>query len=251
MRHKGRVLFATGAGSGLARAVAQRFTREGGRVAVTDFNGEAAKAVAAGLDRAIAITLDVTDEDAMAQAVKEARAHFGRIDCGFASAGIAETDPIEQWTLARFNRMIGIHVGGTFLLIKNLVPIMRAQGGGSIVTVASVAALVAQKFNGPYGAAKAAILQLSRQVAADVAADNIRINIVAPGSIQTGMTESYMLKRGEGDLTKGAALHARHFGVERVGQPDEIAAPVCHLLSDEASYITGHCMVVDGGLTLR
>ena len=118
------------------------------------------------------------------------------------------------------------------------------------MTVASVAALVAQKNNGPYGAAKAAILQLSRQVAADVAPHNIRINIVAPGSIQTGMTEPYMLKRGEGDLVKGAKLHAQHFGVQRVGQAEEIAAPVCHLLSDEASYTTGHCMVVDGGLTL-
>ena len=250
MRHKGKVLFATGAGSGLARAVAQRFTREGGRVAVADFNEDAAKKVASELEGAIALQVDVSDEAGMARVVGEAHKHFGRIDCGFAAAGIAETDPIETWAYDRFKRLIAIHLNGTFLCFKYLIPIMKAQGGGSIVTVASVAALVAQKNNGPYGAAKAAILQLSRQVAADVAPHNIRINIVAPGSIQTGMTEPYMLKRGEGDLSKGAQLHAQHFGVQRVGQPDEIAAPVCHLLSDEASYTTGHCMVVDGGLTL-
>lgn len=250
MRHKGKVLFATGAGSGLARAVAQRFTREGGRVAVADFNGDAAKQVASELEGAIALQVDVSDEAGMARVVGEAHKHFGRIDCGFAAAGIAETDPIEQWAFDRFKRLLAIHLNGTFLCFKYLIPIMKAQGGGSIVTVASVAALVAQKNNGPYGAAKAAILQLSRQVAADVAPHNIRINIVAPGSIQTGMTEPYMLKRGEGDLVKGAKLHAQHFGVQRVGQAEEIAAPVCHLLSDEASYTTGHCMVVDGGLTL-
>lgn len=250
MRHQGKVLFATGAGSGLARAVAQRFTREGGRVAVVDFNGDAAKKVAAELEGAIALQVDVSDEAGMARVVAEAHRHFGRIDSAFSAAGVAETDPIEQWTLERFNRHIAIHLGGTFLCFKNLIPIMKAQGGGSIVTVASVAALVTQKFNGPYGAAKAAILQLSQHVAADVAPFNIRVNIVAPGSIQTAMTEPYMLKRGEGDIEKGRELHARFFGVQRVGQPDDIAAPVCHLLSDEASYTTGHCMVVDGGLTL-
>ena len=250
MRHKGKTLFATGAGSGLARAVAQRFTREGGRVAVADFNLEAAKKVAAELEGAIAIQVDVTNEDAVARAVKEAHQKFGRIDCAFPAAGIADFDPIENWSLERFNRMINTHLGGTFLCFKYIIPIMKAQGSGAIVTVASVAALVAQHGNAPYGAAKAGILQLSRQVAADVAADNIRINIIAPGSIQTNMTEPLYAKRGEGDLAKGAAMSGSRCVMGRVGQPDEIAAPVCHLLSDEAAYTTGHCMVVDGGQTV-
>lgn len=250
MRFKGKVLFATGAGSGLARAVAQRFTREGGRVAVADFNGDAAKNAAAELEGAFAVQVDVSNEDAVAQAIKAAHQHFGRIDCAFPAAGIADFDPIEKWTLARFNKMIGVHLGGTFLVIKNLIPIMRVQGGGSIVTVASVAGLVAQPGNAPYGAAKAGILQFSRQVAADVAQYNIRINIVAPGSIQTNMTEPLYVKRGDGDMSKGASTSGERTPMKRVGQPDEIAAPVCHLLSDEASYVTGHCMVVDGGLTI-
>ena len=249
MRFKGKVLFATGAGSGLARAVAQRFTREGGRVAVVDFNGDGAKKVAAELDGALALQVDVSDEDAVARAVKDTHRHFGRIDCAFPAAGFADFDPIEKWTLARFNKLISVHLGGTFLVVKNLIPIMRAQGGGSIVTVASTAGLVAQSGNAPYGAAKAGILQFSRQVAADVAKDNIRINIVAPGSIQTGLTEPLYVKRGGGDLGKGAAMSGERVPMKRVGQPDEIAAPACHLLSDEASYITGHCLVIDGGMT--
>jgi NAD(P)-dependent dehydrogenase (short-subunit alcohol dehydrogenase family) len=250
MRHEGKVLFTTGAGSGLARAVAQRFTREGGRVAVADFNVEAAGKTAAGLPGAIALQVDVTEEDAMARAIGEAHRHFGRIDCAFPAAGIADFDPIENWSLARFYRMLHTHLGGTFLAFKYLIPIMKAQGGGAIVTVASVAGLVAQPGNAPYGAAKAGILQMSRHVAADVASHNIRVNIIAPGSIQTGMTEPLYVKRGEGDLAKGAAMSGSRCPMARVGQPDEIAAPVCHLLSAEASYMTGHCVVVDGGLTV-
>ena len=247
MRNKGKVLFTTGAGSGLARAVAQRFTREGGKVAVADFNLEAAKKTASELEGAIALQVDVTKEDQVAKAIGDSHKHFGRIDCAFPAAGIADFAPIEDWSLDRFNRMIHTHLGGTFLCFKYLIPIMKAQGGGSIVTVASVAAFVAQSGNAPYGAAKNGILQLSRQVAADVAPDKIRINIIAPGSIQTSMTEPLYAKRGDGDLAKGAAMSGSRCPMGRVGQPDEIAAPVCHLLSDEASYTTGHCMIVDGG----
>jgi len=250
MRHSGKTLFSTGAGSGLARAVAQRFTREGGRVAVVDYNLEAAKKVASELVGAIAMQADVTDEDAVVSAIKDTHRHFGRIDCAFPAAGYADFDPIEMWSLARFNKMVNTHLGGTFLCVKHLLPIMRAQGGGSIVTVASVGALVTQPGNAPYGAAKAGILQFSRQVARDVATENIRVNIIAPGSIHTNMTEPLYIKRGDGDVAKGAAKSGEFSPMGRVGQPDEIAAPVCHLLSDEASFVTGHCMVIDGGHTL-
>jgi NAD(P)-dependent dehydrogenase (short-subunit alcohol dehydrogenase family) len=249
MRFKDKVLFTTGGGSGLARAVAQRFTREGGRVVITDFNGESAKKAASELEGALALQLDVRDEGAVVKAVAAAHKHFGHIDCAFPAAGIADSGPIEEWSLERWNNLFAVHVGGTFLVCRELVPIMRKQGHGSIVTVASVAALIPQGNNTCYGAAKAAILMLSKQLAHDVA-PAIRVNVVAPGSVQTGMTEPLYLKRGAGDLAKGATLASTRAVMKRVGQPDEVAAPVCHMLSDESSYTTGNVMVVDGGYTL-
>jgi NAD(P)-dependent dehydrogenase (short-subunit alcohol dehydrogenase family) len=246
LRFEGKVLFTTGAGSGLAREVARRFSREGGRVAVADLNADHAKATAAELTGALALAVDVTSEDGVAEAVRQAHQHFGRIDCAFNAAGIADFGPIEEWSLARWNRMFAVHVGGTFLVCKNVLPIMRAQGGGAIVNMASSAALSAQLNNAPYGAAKGAIVSFSRQLALE-AAPLVRVNVVAPGGINTAMTQPLYLKRGDGDLKKGAALTAQRNVMKRVGEPDEVAAPVCHLLSDESSFITGHVLVIDGG----
>ena len=247
-RFDGKVLFTTGAGSGLAEATARRFSAEGGRVAVVDLDGDKAQAVASSLDGSIGLQADVADEESVVQAVKTAHEQLRRIDCLFAAAGIADFGPIGEWSLARFNRMIGIHLGGTFLVCREVVPIMRAQGGGSIVTVASVAALVAQPFNAPYGAAKAGILGYSRQLAMELAPD-IRINVVAPGRVRSGMTTPLYTERGGGDFAKGAAMAAEFTLVKRMGEPEEIAAPVCFLLSDEASFITGTVIVPDGGET--
>ena len=164
-RFAGKVLLTTGAGSGLAAAVARRFSREGGRVAVLDLDGGRAAAVASELDGSIGMAVDVASEDGVRDAVASAHQQLGRIDCVFNAAGHADFGPIEEWTLERWNRMMGVHVGGTFLVCKNVLPIMRAQGGGAIVNVASIAAIVAQPFNSPYGAAKSAIAGFTRQLA--------------------------------------------------------------------------------------
>ena len=248
MRFEGKVLFATGAGSGLAAAVAQRFSSEGGRVAVLDLDGERAQAIAAALDGSIGLAVDVADEDSVRSAVATAAAELGRIDCVFNAAGHAEFGPIEEWSLERWNRMLGVHAGGTFLSCKHTLPHIRAQGGGSIVNVASIAAITAQSFNAPYGAAKAAIIGFSRQLANDVAPD-VRVNVVAPGRIKTGMTTPLYTERGDGDYERGAALSIPKIPLGRIGEPREIADPVCFLLSDEASFITGQVIVPDGGET--
>ena len=248
MRFEGKVLFTTGAGSGLAAAVSRRFSAEGGRVAVADLDGDRAAAVAAELDGSIALTVDAADEDSVRAAVETAARELGRIDCAFNAAGHADFGPIEEWSLERWNRMLGVHAGGTFLSCKYVLPHMREQGGGSIVNVASIAAITAQPFNAPYGAAKAAIVGFSRQLARDVAPD-IRVNVVAPGRIRTGMTTPLYIERGGGDFDKGAALAIPGIPLGRIGEPREIADPVCFLLSNEASFITGQVIVPDGGET--
>jgi NAD(P)-dependent dehydrogenase (short-subunit alcohol dehydrogenase family) len=247
MRFDGRVLLATGGASGLAAAVARQFTAEGGRVAVVDRDAEKAKAVAAELDGAIAFGADVADEVAVARTVQQAAAELGRIDCVFNAAGHAEFGPLDEWSFERWNRMLTVHAGGTFLVCKHVVPVMRERGSGAIVNVASVAALVAQSGNAPYGAAKGAILSFSRQLAREVAPE-IRVNTIVPGRTRTGMTEPLMIARA-GSVEKGAQMFGQGNLQKRVAEPEELAAPVCFLLSDEASFITGTELIVDGGET--
>ena len=245
-RFEGKVLLATGGGSGLAAAVARRFTREGGRVALLDMRGDAARAVAAELPGAIALEVDVASEEGMRDAVAQVHQHFGRIDCAFCAAGHADFDPIEKWTLERWNRMMAVHLGGTFLVVKNVLPIMRAQGGGSIVNVASIAALTAQPNNSVYGAAKAGIIGFTQQLAQE-AAPSVRVNVVAPGRIRTGMTVPLWTQRAGGDPAKGAEQAAALNMLKRTGEPDDIAGPVCFLFSDDAAFMTGKTLVPDGG----
>jgi NAD(P)-dependent dehydrogenase (short-subunit alcohol dehydrogenase family) len=249
MRFQGKVLFATGGGSGLAAAVGRRFVADGGRAALVDVDGDRARAVAAELDGSIGLQADVADEGSVMAAVGAAREQLGRIDCVFNAAGHADFGPIEEWSLERWNRMMGVHMGGTFLVCKHVLPIMKAGGGGSIVNVASIAAITAQPFNAPYGAAKAAILGFSKQLARDVAPD-VRVNAVAPGRIRTGMTEPLYTERGGGSYERGAAMSAELNLMKRIGAPEEIAGPVCFLFSDDASFMTGQLIVPDGGETI-
>jgi NAD(P)-dependent dehydrogenase (short-subunit alcohol dehydrogenase family) len=249
VRFEGKILLATGAGSGIAAATAERFSAEGGRVAVVDLDGAAADAVARRLDGSIALAADVADEAAVAAAVTTARAELGGIDCLLNAAGHHKSAPLTEWSLEGWNRMLGVHVGGAFLFCKHVLPIMRSQGGGSIVNVSSVAALVAQPANTAYGAAKGAIVAFSRQLAPE-AAPSIRVNVLAPGPVRTGMTTPIVLEMGEGDLARGLELAAETVVLGRVGEPEELAAAACFLLSDDASFVTGSILVADGGETL-
>ena len=248
MRFDGKVLFATGGGSGLAEATARRFAAEGGRVAVADLDGARAEEVAGELN-GVGVACDVADEASVQAAVERAHGELGSIDCVFNAAGHADFGPIEDWTLERFNRMIGVHLGGTFLVVKHVVPLMRAGSGGTMVNVASIAAITAQPHNSPYGAAKAGIAGFTRQLARELGPE-IRVNCVAPGRIKTGMTIPLYTARGDGDFEKGAAQAAELNIARRLGEPEDIAAAVCFLLSDEAGFVTGQTLVPDGGETI-
>ena len=196
MDFEGKVLFATGGGSGIAAATARRFASGGGRVAVIDLDADKAQEIAAGIGGgAIGLGADVADESSVVAAVESTREQLGRIDCVLNAAGHAAFGPIEEWTLEAWHRMMAVHAGGTFLVCKHVLPIMREQGGGSIVNIASTAALTANKNNSPYGAAKGAIVSFSRQLAREAAPD-VRVNTVAPGRVRTGMTEPLFAGRG-------------------------------------------------------
>jgi NAD(P)-dependent dehydrogenase (short-subunit alcohol dehydrogenase family) len=263
-RFDGKALVVTGGGSGIGAATARQFAAEGGRVAVIDRDGARAREVAAGLAESIGLEADVASDDSLSTAIAQAAAHLGGIDHVLTSAGHAEFGPIEDWTLERWNAMLAVHVTGTFLACKHALPHLRARGGGSIVTVASVAAFVAEPTNAPtgapkrdfpsnnapYGAAKSAVVGLSRHLARDLAADGIRVNVVAPGSVRTGITIPLYTARGGGDYEKGERLSAATNPQNRIAEPEEIAAPICFLFSDEAGFVTGQVLIPDGGQTV-
>jgi 3-oxoacyl-[acyl-carrier protein] reductase len=261
MRFREKVLFATGGASGIGAATARRFTAEGGRVAIIDLDREQAESLAAELPGALAIAADIADEPGIQAAVGEAVARLGGIDCVFTAAGYAQFGHVDELSLERWNRMLAVHLTGTFLACKHAAPVLRRRGGGSITTVASVAALVAQPTTSPaasadevtpsnnaaYAAAKAGILGFSRHLARDLACDHIRVNAIAPGSVRTQMTTALYTARGRGSYETGARWSALINPQRRVAEAEEIAGAACFLFSDDAAFVTGHTLVCDGG----
>lgn len=248
MRFVGQVLFATGAGSGIAEQVARRFTADGGRVAVVDLTEERAQRVASELDGAIALGADVADEASVRAAVAATVEQLGRIDCVVNAAGYADFGRIDNFSYERWQRMLAVHAGGTFLVCKHAMPALR-RNGGAIVNIASTAALEAQPNNFAYGAAKGAILAFGRQLAGDVAVDGIRVNTVAPGRTRSGITVPLYERRGGGDYVEGARVSAQGIMQKRIAEPEEIASLITFLLSSEASFLTAGLYVADGGET--
>jgi NAD(P)-dependent dehydrogenase (short-subunit alcohol dehydrogenase family) len=244
-RFTGRVLFAIGGGSGIAAATARRFAAEGGRVAVVDLDRDRARAVAEELDGSYAMACDVADERSVQQAVDEAAQRLGRIDCVLNAAGHVHFAPLEQVSVEEWNRMLAVHLTGTFLVCRTVLPALRAAGGGSIVNLASVAALVARTNLAAYSAVKGAIVSLSRQLALDLAADDVRVNTIAPGSVRTPMTQPVYGEEG-GPPGHSAVPDSIQ---KRIAEPEEIAATACFLFSADASFLTGTLLVADGGAT--
>jgi len=214
-------------------------------VAVVDLDGDRAEAVASELEGSVGLACDVSDEDSVEEAVRAVQDRLGRLDCVLNAAGFAQFTPIEELSLADWNRMLAVHLTGTFLVCRAALPRLRAAGGGAIVNVASVAALLARPSLGAYAAAKGGIISFSRQLALDAAADNVRVNVVAPGSVRTPMTAPVYAEEGVDD-GRPATPHAIQ---PRLGEPEELAAPICFLLSDEASFFTASLVVADGGAT--
>lgn len=250
MRLKDKVAIISGGGSGFGEVTARLFAREGAAVMLADINGEAAQSVASSITseggQAGWARTDVTSSSSVEAMVLAALDQFGRVDILFNSAGIEAFGTVVDTDETAWDRIFAIHVRGAYLCSKYALPAMIEGGrGGSVVNVSSVAGLVGIRNMTAYSAAKGAILSLTRSMAVDFAQYNVRVNCVAPGTTMTPMGQRLV----EGDTPEQLALRMSRYPLNRFGRPEEIANAVLFLASDESSYATGSCLVIDGGLT--
>jgi meso-butanediol dehydrogenase/(S,S)-butanediol dehydrogenase/diacetyl reductase len=249
-RLTGKVAVVTGAGHGIGRASAHRMGREGARVAVVDRREQAAQETVAILKKdginAVAWTCDVSRQEEVEKTVAAVVGHFERIDilhnnAGVVIAGSVHTIKIEDW-----DRVFAVNVRGILLVSRSVIPIMQHQGGGAIVNTASISGIVGEPHLAAYNASKGAVINLTRQMAVDYARDGIRCNCVCPGWIDTGFNDP-IFKADNLDDEGVRKLVELTVPMNRQGSAEEIAPAVAFLASDDASYITGHPLVIDGG----
>ena len=249
MRLENKKAIVTGGAGGIGRATSLAFAAEGASVAVVDLNAEAAEAVAEEIrsagGTAVAIAADVSSEDDIVRVVETANETLGGIDVVFNNAGIIRRTTAVETTVEEWDRVFGVNVRAIFLMCKHVVPIMKANGGGSIVNTGSGWGLKGGGQAISYCASKGAVVNMTRALAIDHGPDGIRVNSVNPGDVDTGMLRDEARQLGQ-DQT-GFLAEAAERPLNRMGQPSEIAAAVVWLASDEASYVTGSALVVDGG----
>ncbi len=249
-RLDGKVAVITGAASGMGKAAALLFSAEGAHVVLADLNGPggeaAAEAASAAGKRCVFQRTDVSSEPDVQALIARALSEFGRLDVTFNNAGIGgAVGPLDTIAVEDWDRTQAVCLRGVFLGIKHSIAPMRAQGGGAIISTASTAGIDGYAGLHAYCAAKAGVVNVTRSAALEYAADSIRVNSIAPGGVATPIL-------GGGAnfnkaATEAALVHAQP--LPRAGQPEDIAEAALFLASDAARFITGHCLVVDGGAT--
>ncbi len=237
------VAVVTGGARGIGLAIAERFLAEGHRVALLDIDRKTLMATERALhdpERVMAIVCDVSDEKQVKPAIRQVSKGFGRIDALVNNAGIAVFKPILETSLAEWKRVIAVNLGGAFICTHACAPVMLKTGGGAIVNIASISGLRASTLRVAYGTSKAALIQLTKQYAAELGTVGIRVNCVAPGPVDTAMSK----------LVHSVAIRQDYYDtipLNRYGTPEEIAAAVVFLCSSDASYVNGQVLAVDGG----
>ncbi|WP_291296867.1 SDR family NAD(P)-dependent oxidoreductase [Elioraea sp.] len=241
MRLGGRRILVTGAASGIGRAIAHRFVQEGAQVALLDRVPI--------IDTAIAIQCDLLDQAAIAPAVTDAAARMGGLDGVVNCAGADLMQSLEDMSPAAWQRIIDVNLTAPMLVCRAALPAMKAAGRGTIIAVASGAALRPLPNRTAYCAAKAGVVMFCKSLSIELSASNIRVNAVCPGIIDTPMWRSSW--EGAPDPEAELAMILDRYVIKRVGQPREIADAALFLTSDESSYMTGTAIAVDGGRTFH
>ena len=249
-RLEGKRALVTGAGAGIGRAIALRLAGEGARVALADVNEEAAEGVAGEIGGGSPVyRVDVTKADEMENLIGSVVGEFGGLDVMVNNAGVGIAANAPDTTEENYDLVMDVCVRGTFLGMKYAIPAIKDSGGGSIVNMSSIAALVGLTDRAVYSAAKGAILAMTRASAIDHIEEGVRINCIAPGTVDTPwvarITAGYDDPEDAREKMKARQPHGR------LVQPEEIAAMAAYLASDESGSVVGACMIVDGGVTAR
>ncbi|MEQ9618588.1 MAG: SDR family oxidoreductase [Deltaproteobacteria bacterium] len=240
----------TGATSGIGRATAVAFAREGARVVVAgrrDNEGEeTVRLVHEAGGEGIFVKTDVTVESDIEALVEKTIAAYGRIDCAFNNAGTINLSPIVEQTEANYKSIMDVNVKGVFLCLKHEIPQMVKTGGGAIVNSSSLAGILGSRENSLYSASKHAVLGLTRSTALEAAKSGIRVNAVCGAFIKGTMEDIFMDFKGITEEQSAATIP-----IGRLGEPEEIARTVLFLCSDDASFITGSFLSIDGGYSAQ
>ena len=248
-RVEGKVALVTGGSSGIGRATALVFAREGAKLVVADMDEDGGQQTVHGITEqggeAVFVRADVTVATEAEAMISQAVAAYGRLDCAYNNAGVTQRDypPTDEYPLDDWHRVLAVNLTGVWLCLKYELAQMRKQGSGAIVNTASIAGLVGIAGRSAYVASKHGVVGITKTAALEYASQGIRVNAVCPGYVRTPMVD-YVIRHQGPELE--AQIVARE-PVGRLGRPEEIAETVVWLCSDAASFITGHAMAADGG----
>jgi len=243
---KNKIAIVTGARRGIGKAIALKLAKNKVKVIVTDINLEECEGVIKEIEKlggeGLALKLDVTDKEDIEKAVQLTKEKFGRIDILVNNAGIFIQKELEEMDDLEIDNLLSIDLKGVIFFIKNVIPEMKQQKYGKIINIASIAGLVGVDLSSIYCAAKGGVVNITKALALDLGKHKINVNAVAPGAINTNMTKDLLNNE---EVKKGIISNIPY---GRIGRPEDIANAVAFLASDESEYITGHTIVVDGGL---